>query len=155
MKNLGGRPVKNLNREQFENLCAIQCSLLEIANFFDVDKDTVNAWCKREYGKGFSEVFNLKRTKGFTSLRHRQFQLAEKNVAMAIFLGKNYLGQSDKMELSGSQEIRHSYNLETLSEEELLTLRGILTKANGTTNNSRDRRTAGEDKTEEITSSTK
>ena len=29
------------------------------------------------------------------SLRRAQFRLAEKSAAMAIFLGKNYLGQSD------------------------------------------------------------
>ena len=36
--------------------------------------------------------------KGRTSLRRYQFKLAEKNAAMAIFLGKNYLGQKDYFE---------------------------------------------------------
>lgn len=31
------------------------------------------------------------------SLRRAQFRLAEKSAAMAIFLGKNYLGQSDNV----------------------------------------------------------
>ena len=30
-------------------------------------------------------------------MRRRQFKLAEKNASMAIFLGKNYLNQSDKV----------------------------------------------------------
>ena len=33
---------------------------------------------------------------GFISLRRKQFELAEKSPAMAIFLGKQYLGQTDK-----------------------------------------------------------
>ena len=43
----------------------------------------------------FSEVFAIKRQKGRASLRRGQFRLAEKNAAMAIFLGKQYLGQKD------------------------------------------------------------
>lgn len=39
---------------------------------------------------------------GLTSLRRTQFRLAEKNAAMAIFLGKNYLGQTDKQEIDHS-----------------------------------------------------
>jgi hypothetical protein len=47
---------------------------------------------------GFSEIFRIKRENGIISLRRTQFQLAEKSPAMAIFLGKNLLGQTDKME---------------------------------------------------------
>ena len=40
---------------------------------------------------------------GLISLRRMQFQLAEKSAAMAIFLGKQHLGQQDvqKQEISG------------------------------------------------------
>ena len=33
------------------------------------------------------------------SLRRMQYKLAEKNTAMAIFLGKQYLGQKDNIEV--------------------------------------------------------
>ena len=121
----------------------MQCRKEEIAEFFECDEDTVNHWCKREYGKNFSAVFAEKRVIGFISLRRAQFQKAidEKNTAMLIFLGKNWLGQSDRQDvkLSGSGEnpiqINSSYDLSTLSEQELLNLREILVKAkrNGTT----------------------
>lgn len=42
---------------------------------------------------------------GKMSLRRRQFAMAEENVAMAIFLGKNYLGQSDRREVTHSHSI--------------------------------------------------
>lgn len=63
--------------------------------------DTLNTWCKRTYkdknghGMGFSEAFAIKRQKGKVSLRRTQFQLAEKNTGMAIWLGKQYLGQKE------------------------------------------------------------
>lgn len=44
---------------------------------------------------GFSEVFAIKRSDGKIALRRNQLALSKKNAAMAIFLGKQYLGQSD------------------------------------------------------------
>lgn len=93
-----GRPKKEIDQEQFENLCGLQCTLEEICSWFDVCADTLEAWCKRTYEKNFSKVFAEKRGTGKISLRRMQWRLAEKNAAMAIFLGKQFLGQSDKVE---------------------------------------------------------
>lgn len=91
-----GRPKKEIDKKQFENLCALQCTQGEICGFFEVSDKTLSAWCKRTYKMSFSEVFEQKRGKGKISLRRSQFRLAEKNASMAIFLGKNYLGQTDE-----------------------------------------------------------
>lgn len=90
-----GRPRKNIDKNQFENLCGMQCTEEEICSWFDVTDKTLNSWCKRTYKMNFSEVFRQKRGKGKISLRRTQFRLAEKSAAMAIFLGKQYLGQRD------------------------------------------------------------
>ena len=66
--------------------------------FFDCCDDTINNWCKDTYGDNFSGVFKNKSTKGKISLRRTQFKLAEKSTPMAIFLGKQYLGQKDVIE---------------------------------------------------------
>lgn len=97
-KNKGGRPKKEIDQEQFEKLCGLQCTQEEICCWFDVTDKTLSAWCKSTYGESFSEIYNKKREKGKISLRRAQFRLAEKNAAMAIFLGKNYLGQTDRIE---------------------------------------------------------
>lgn len=93
------RPRKKISKEQFESMCAYQCAKREICAFLNVSDKTLDEWCKRTYDKSFSDVFKQKREIGKISLRRSQFKLAEKNVAMAIFLGKNYLGQSDKVEV--------------------------------------------------------
>lgn len=90
-----GRPRKKIDKKEFEKLCALQCTLNEFCGWFDCSEDTIERFCKSEYGKNFAEVFKLKREKGRISLRRSQWQLAEKNTAMAIFLGKQYLGQRD------------------------------------------------------------
>ena len=100
-----GRPRKEINQIEFEKLCALQCTLEEICGFFDVTDKTLEGWCKRTYNRGFSVVFAEKRGLGKISLRRAQFRLAEKNAAMAIFLGKNYLGQRDSVEYEDRESI--------------------------------------------------
>ena len=100
-----GRPHKELDKEQFEKLCGLQCTLEEIAGFFNCDVNTVEKWCKQTYSLNFSEVFKQKRSTGQISLRRMQFKLAEKSAAMAIFLGKNYLGQKDVIEEVNNEDI--------------------------------------------------
>ena len=93
-----GRPRKEIDEKTFKNLCAIQCTEQEIAGIFECDPDTVNAWCKRTFGQTFSDTYKMYSDQGKASLRRMQMKLAEKNAAMAIFLGKNMLGQTDKVE---------------------------------------------------------
>ena len=93
-----GRPRIEIDYDQFKKLCEMQCTLQEIAGFFDCSEDTIERWCKRELEEPFAEAFKKYSAKGRTSLRRYQFKLAEKNAAMAIFLGKNYLGQKDFFE---------------------------------------------------------
>lgn len=94
----GGRPLKPINQIEFEKLCGLQCSQEEICGWFSVTDKTLNSWCKRTYDQSFSETFAEKRGVGKISLRRAQFRLAEKNANMAIWLGKQYLGQSDRGE---------------------------------------------------------
>lgn len=98
------RPRKEIDQRQFESLCGLQCTKEEICGFFGITDKTLENWCKRTYKIGFSEVFKQKRGAGRISLRRSQFRLAEKNAAMAIFLGKQYLGQSDKVVVATSDK---------------------------------------------------
>ena len=99
------RPHKQIDQKQFESLCGLQCTQEEICDFFGVCSDTLNAWCKRTYKQGFSEVFRQKRGNGKISLRRTQWRLAEKNATMAIWLGKQYLGQKDEVRLETENKI--------------------------------------------------
>ena len=94
-KSKGGRPKIEIDWVEFEKLCAIQCTLKEIAEWFGCSDDTIENKCKEHYKQRFSDIYAKKRTVGKISLRRSQFQLAKKNVAMAIWLGKQYLGQRE------------------------------------------------------------
>lgn len=96
------RPRIEIDKEQFEKLCSIQCTLTEIASWFKCSEDTIENWCKREYEEGFSECFKKYSAGGKISLRRWQFKLAERNTTMAIWLGKQYLGQRELQEVAVS-----------------------------------------------------
>lgn len=84
-----------INKREFENLCALLCTMDEIASVFNTTYDTLLRWCKENYdGKTFEQVWKEKSAVGKISLRRAQFRLAESNANMAIFLGKNYLNQN-------------------------------------------------------------
>ena len=89
------RPLKEINQKDFEKLCGLQCTQEEICGFFGVTDKTLRSWCRRTYGRSFSEIFSQKRGLGKISLRRHQFRLAEKNANIAIWLGKQYLGQKE------------------------------------------------------------
>lgn len=101
--NPNGRPPKEIDAEQFEKLCSMQCTLDEISGWFKCSKDTISAWCKRTYGEGFSDVYKKFSQDGKISLRRYQFELAKHNASMAIFLGKQYLGQKEQVETYEAQ----------------------------------------------------
>lgn len=92
-----GRPLAEIDKDQFEKLCGIQATGSEIADWFMIDQDTLMAWCKRTYKQPFSEIFRQKRSRGKISLRRSLWQgaLEEKNVVCRLFLAKNHLGMSD------------------------------------------------------------
>jgi AraC-like DNA-binding protein len=97
------RPRIDIDTEQFEKLCFMQCTLKEIAGWFKCSEDTIERWCKRELKMSFADAYERYSAGGKISLRRYQWKMAEHNCSMAIFLGKQYLGQSDQQELKVSK----------------------------------------------------
>lgn len=100
-----GRPKKEFDKKTFTDLVGLGCTQEEICWFFrdetgkSANIDTLTRWCKREFGMTFQEYF---RQNGCIALkiqlRRNQMNLSKSSAAMAIFLGKNLLGQTDKVE---------------------------------------------------------
>lgn len=84
-----------------QGLGNIQATSKECAAVLGVSEPTWIAF-KKKYAPLIDETYQTGRGQGLVSLRRKQFKLAEKNAAMAIFLGKNYLDQTDKQELSAA-----------------------------------------------------
>ena len=102
-KNLGGRPSKLplIDKGHFEGMCKIQCTKDEMCAIFQVDEKTLTKWCEETYKLSFSDAYKKLSSTGKMSLRRQQFKSAENgNVTMQIWLGKQWLGQTDKVESS-------------------------------------------------------
>lgn len=92
-------PYKIIDWEVFDRLCFIQCTQIEIAAFFQCAEETIVSAVEREKEISFLEYYELKKGDGKRSLRRRMFELAEKgDRTMLIWLAKNHLGMSDKVE---------------------------------------------------------
>lgn len=114
-----GRPKKEFDKKTFTDLVGLGCTQEEICWFFrdetgkSANIDTLTRWCKREFGMTFQEYF---RQNGCIALkiqlRRNQMNLSKSSAAMAIFLGKNLLGQTDKVE----QTIMEVEDLSSLAE---------------------------------------
>lgn len=105
MAKRGPKPIV-IDWKEFDKLCYMQCTLNEIAAWFECSPDTIENRCWDEQGVKFSDYYAEKKDKGRISLRRAQYQAAVdgKNTSMMIWLGKQYLGQKDKLESDISVE---------------------------------------------------
>jgi AraC-like DNA-binding protein len=101
-----GRPKSVLNWKEFEYLCSIGCTLDEIAGFFQMSKRALQDKVKAEFDETFSERYE-KLSQGMkVSLRRKQFQVAmDGDTKMLTFLGKNVLGQKEKLDFEGEVKV--------------------------------------------------
>lgn len=100
----GGRPIKlisELGMELIEKLAGLMCTDEEIAAMMSDQHEriSVDTLTNENNGKTFAECKEKGQAQGKASLRRNQFKLSESSAAMAIFLGKNWLGQTDKQEV--------------------------------------------------------
>lgn len=92
IKNKGGRPKKVIDYKLVEELASIMCTQEEISKVLDISVRTLQRDDK------FSRVYKKGLEDGKSSLRRNQFKLSATNASMAIWLGKQYLGQRDKFD---------------------------------------------------------
>jgi hypothetical protein len=99
---MAGRPKKKIDYELVEKLAYIQCTQEEISSILGISTRTL------QRDKEFCRIYKNGMDNGKMSLRRLQWKAAEKgNNTMLVWLGKQYLGQTDKQELahSGSMDI--------------------------------------------------
>ena len=99
--NAAGRPEIEVDWTVVDKLCAIQCTLEEIAGFAGCSEDTIERACERVHGVKFAEYYNNKSAEGKISLRREQFRVAQKgNTRMLTWLGIQVLGQKHRHDIT-------------------------------------------------------
>ncbi len=111
----GGRPRIEINFKTLDKLCALRCTAEECAAMLDMSADTLDRRLKEEGYGGFAEYFKQKGSGGKVSLRRKQMEVAMSgNVSMLIWLGKQHLGQSEKVEQEIKTEVYSQENIDKL-----------------------------------------
>lgn len=93
-----GRPRAEVDLSKLPAMCRIQCTAEECASVFGISVDTLDSRIMEAHGCNFSEFYKRHSGGGKSSLRRLQWKSARSgNVAMLIWLGKQWLGQTDKI----------------------------------------------------------
>ena len=88
-----GRPAKDIDPEMVRKLAKLGCNQDEIADFFDTTQSVIS--------ERFRSDFQLGRAESKISLRRMQFKRAmQGSDRMLIHLGKVYLGQTDRLDVT-------------------------------------------------------
>lgn len=101
----GGRPAKTLTRDGWNLVATLSQFMatdeeIAVALSDDYEQISVDVLTNALNGGTFADWKLKGKCRGKTSLRSWQFASAKNgNVTMQIFLGKNYLGQSDRTEV--------------------------------------------------------
>ncbi len=87
------RPKSEIDLDELEKLCAMQCTDQEIASILGVSTRTIE---RRRKVQSFREAMERGKAKGRVSVRRNLFRLATGgNLGANIFLAKNLLGYKD------------------------------------------------------------
>lgn len=96
--NKAGRPAVPVDLNQVSELAQLGCSEADIAAVLGMSQRTFQR--KKKASKKIGEAIEIGHGKMRFQLRMYQLQAAKKlNPALLIWLGKNHLGQSDKIEM--------------------------------------------------------
>ena len=113
-----GRPKVNIDIKELQKLCTLNCTMPEIASFFNMPLRTLEDRFKND--TDVRTAIENGRNKGKLSVRRKQLQIMDEtnNATMAIWLGKQLLGQRDKHDIvtEDKGETKLSEALEIIQE---------------------------------------
>jgi len=98
-----GRPKIDFDDKDWERIsqaASIHCTGDEIAHIMGISYDTLERRVKEKHGMSFADYIKSKSSNGKISLRRMQWKACEAgNPTMLIWLGKQYLQQTDKVDV--------------------------------------------------------
>ena len=110
-----GRKPTKVDWKRVDEYLQAQCKGTAIARMLGIHPETLYDACKRDHLTDFSVYSTQKKELGQELLRRTQYDKAlAGNVTMLIWLGKQYLGQADKVE---TREIPAAIDVEAVSRD--------------------------------------
>lgn len=119
-----GRPEFVVDWDMVDKLLGIQCVQTEVAAVVGCTPETLRHACRRDHHMTWREYSAEKAGIGKAALRRRMFQGAMAgNARLMVFLAKNYLGMTERTEVTGRNgrpiELNTTIDVKKLSSDAL------------------------------------
>lgn len=114
---LSGRR-RELTRELFEELGALQCEPEEILGFIGTDEESLDSWCQDVYDLGLKEILPMVRQDGLIEIRRASFDALRKSAPLIQQQYNRYLSsQAEEKEREARERAKQVFAKLTLGEE--------------------------------------
>ena len=111
---------RELTREVFEELGALQCEPEEILGYAGVGEEELEEWCRQTYGKPLAEILPMIRADGLIEIRRAGFDSLRRSAALIQQQYVRYLsGLTEGREQAARQAARQVFSLLRPSPEEV------------------------------------
>lgn len=108
-----GRKEIEINWTALDGILQYGAKLIDCSDVLDLSEDTIQRAIKKKTGGTFSEYRDLKMSKMRIKLLQKQFESAMAgNTTMQIWLGKQILGQTDKIQTKNEHDFSEAPSFE-------------------------------------------
>ena len=95
---------RDLTREIFEELAALQCEPSEILGYIGTTREKLDRWCRRTYRKPLEEMIPMIRQDGLVAIRRASFEQLKKSATIISQQYNRFLPRAGAEDRSGADE---------------------------------------------------
>ena len=110
---------RDLTKESFEELAAVQCTPAEILGYTGTDQRKLEAWCRKVYRRPFEEVLEAVRQDGLIQIRRASFDQLKKSATIIAQQYNRFLPPLRPDEAAAREAIERLTAAVRIPEEEL------------------------------------
>lgn len=94
---------RELTREKFEELSALQCEKEEILGWAGITAEQLERWCRKIYRRGADEMLGMIRMDGLIAIRRASFEQLRKSAALVGQQYNRFLPESGAAGKAGTE----------------------------------------------------
>ena len=111
---------RDLTKEMFEDLAALQCEPSEILGYVGTSEEKLRRWCRRTYRRPLEEMLPMLRADGLIAIRRASFEQLKRSAALISQQYTRFLsGTGGDCEARSRRALESLSSMISLSEEEV------------------------------------
>ena len=109
---------RELTRELFEELTALQCAPEEVLGYVGTDGKKLERWCRRNYGRPLEEMMGMIRMDGLIAIRRASFDQLKKSATIISQQYNRFLPGAGANARAGAEAALRSLTAAVMPPEE-------------------------------------